>query len=620
MGRPTLLNGAQQAEILRRYQAGLNGTGPRESYASLAAEFGTSVRPIRDLIKGGRPDAQPRTRGGPAAMAAASAPPPPPVDLPPVELAPAEPTEADDDPTAAIDTGALIRDLVDTGGLAEFIRIFWSECVPQTYCHNWHIDAICEYLEAVTLGQISRLVINVPPGHMKSLSVGVFWPAWMWTLDPKLAFLYGSFDQSLLNSKQSEPMIELINSAPYQAAYPYVQLKGKAPAMREFKNTAGGFRFNTSPEGKGTGRHVDYLVVDDPMKPQDAIGTGGAVRKAAFAKVDNWFGGTLPTRVRKAIVLIMQRVHTDDLAGQCLAKGYESLILPARMTRRPMWPRDPRKEVGELLWPALFPEAKIRELEIELERTHSASAQLQQDPTPATGGIVEEPWTRLEWVDPPSRGRWCSSWDFSAKGTSEAHSKVAGQLWCATRCTITVREYLSELNERLAKVPGSYGDVRLRVLGGEREGERIATGQEYYLLVDWVGGLWNYVTSKSQFTMAHARPLWKQHARIKLIELKANGIPLVEEFRDKFVGIKGIEPEGDKEERLRVHSEKFEAGQVVFAPGADPVREELVKFPRFTWDDQVDAATQALDHLSNRNARYRENLRKIAAQGGGLIL
>lgn len=594
------LTEAQQVAVLQRHRAAQDGTGPSCSLRSLASEFNTSIRQIRDVLDGRQRSYRRAPR--PGAMPPSPAPAAPTPAMP--ELPPPLP-EPDVLTPETFDTGALIRDLVDNGGLAEFIKIFWSECVPQAYCHNWHIDAICEYLEAVTLGQINRLVINIPPGCMKSLSVGVFWPAWMWTLDPKLAFLFGSFDQSLLNNKQSEPMIELINSETYQAAYPYVRLAQQKPALREFKNTEGGFRFNTSPEGKGTGRHVDHLVVDDPMKPQDAVGG----RKAAFDKVNNWFDGTLPTRVRKAIVLIMQRVHTDDLAGLCLGRGYESLILPMRQVKRSMWARDPRKEVGELLWPAYKDEAKVRELEIGLK--HEASAQLQQDPTPATGGIIEEPWTRLEWVEPPTRGRWCSSWDFSSKSLETSHSKVAGQLWCATRCMTVVREYLSDLSDRLAKVPGANGDIRLK---------NLIEGEEYYLLIDWVGGYWNFVTSKAQFVMTHARPFWKQHARVKLIEAKANGIPLIEEFQAKFAGIRGVEPEGLKEERLRVHSDKFETGQVVFCPGADPVREELVKFPRFSWDDQVDAATQALDYLANKNARYRENLRKIAAGGGGFRL
>ncbi len=262
---------------------------------------------------------------------------------------------------ADFDEGALIRELVDRGGLSEFVKQFWGECVPQTLAWNWHLDAIAEYLQAVTVGQIKRLVINIPPGTGKSLNCGVFWPAYLWTLDPTIQIICGSFDQTLLNG-QSEKLIAILRSDRYRSAYPWVSLvNDKSPALREFKLSAGGYRFNTSPEGKGTGRHGDGAIVDDPMKPLDAQ----MQRKPAFTKIDNWFDGTLQTRIRKWLVCVMQRVHTDDLAGRCLAEGYESLILPMRQTRRVMWQppewvteraRDPRTEVGELLWPGLFPE------------------------------------------------------------------------------------------------------------------------------------------------------------------------------------------------------------------------------------------------------------------------
>jgi predicted phage terminase large subunit-like protein len=442
-----------------------------------------------------------------------------------------------------------------------------------------------------------------------SLNCGVFWPAWLWTLDPTIQILCGSFDQTLLNG-QSEKVLSILRSDRFRSAYPWVQLaNSKSPALREFKLTAGGYRFNTSPEGKGLGRHADGALVDDPMKPQDAIGQ----RKAAFAKVNTWFDGTLQTRIRKWIVCVMQRVHTDDLAGRCLAEGYESLILPMRQTKRPMWippewvrTKDPRTEPGELLWPdnPRFNEEGVRHLEIKL--ANEASAQLQQDPTPASGGIVEESWTRLEWIEPPERGTWVQSWDFSQKGTKEAHSRVSGQLWCATRELEMVRELLSTLNDRLARIPGAANDHIIRRLPSDR--------QVYDCLVDAVGGLWNFVTSKAQFVMAQDRAHWKR-ARVKLIEAKANGVPLIEEMKTRISGIIPVEPEGDKEMRLRAHTERFELGTVVFPPGkiGDEVREELIKFPRFTHDDHVDTATQALDRLGNKAAHFRENLRKAAA-------
>ncbi len=580
MGRPSQFSPDQEARILARL------AGPKPpTYAELAAEFGCSKRPFENMV------ARSKQRSTAA----------------PVILPPSAPFAALAAPELSVGDAQLVRALVARKGLHEFMRIFWPEAVPQTFLDNWHLHAMCEHLEAVARGEIKRLVINVPPGHSKSLVCGVFWPAWLWTLKPTTTFLTGSFDQSLLNN-QSEKMISIILSELYQQAFPGVKLAKKSPAMREFKNTAGGFRFNTSPEGKGTGRHVDGILIDDPIKPQDAI----LGRDAAFAKVDSWFDGTLQTRVREWIVLIMQRVHSRDLAGRCIDEGYETLILPARQVKRPMWIRDPRKEPGELLWPELFPEERVAAQELKLR--NEASAQLQQDPTPATGGFVEEAWTRLEWIEPPSKGVWAQSWDFSAKGSEESHSKVSGQLWCRTKEVRNLYQYLSSLDERLAKVAGSALDKRIIPVPDK---------SEHFLLIDWVGGHWNYVQSKAQFTAAQTRPFWP-NARKKLVELKANGPAIILEMKEHFHGIIGVEPEGTKEERYKVHTEKWEVSQVVYPPGprtvekkvylvgADVVREEHIKFPRYLWDDHVDTSTQALDELANANSRYRENLAKIA--------
>jgi phage terminase large subunit-like protein len=512
------------------------------------------------------------------------------------------------------DQGAVVRELVNRGGLREFIEIFWSAAEPRSFVGGWHIDAVCDHLEAVLCGDIKRLVICQPPGTMKSLCVGVFWPAYMWTLDPTISTLYGSFDQTLLNN-QSEKMLSIIQSEQYQSAYgDLYQLKAKNPALREFKNTSGGFRFNTSPSGKGTGRHVDGAVVDDPLKPQDAIN----LSEAAFKEVDAWYDGTLQTRVRKWLTIIMQRLHENDLAGRCIAEGYTPLILPMRQIKRSMWARDPRTEPGELLWPnnPRYTEEEVENLERKLALQGQASAQLQQDPTPATGGFVEERWCRLEWVEPPTKGVWVQSWDFSSKGTLESHSKVSGQLWCKTRDMKVAREYISTLDERLAKVKGSASDFRMISLPDR---------SEMFVLVDWVSGHWNFPASKAQFAMAQERPMWR-NARVKLIELKANGPAIIDEMKSKFSGIIGVEPEGTKEERYRVHTEKWECAQVIYPPGgrtegkkeywvgADAVREEHIKFPRFTWDDHVDTTTQALDRLTGGHHAYRENLAKIAGR------
>ena len=498
-----------------------------------------------------------------------------------------------------IDEAPIVRELIARRGLSEFVRRFWHCVEPGQYLENWHHAAIYEHLEAVTAGELQKLAMCVPPGTGKSLSVGVFWPAWFWAIDPTISALFGSFDQSLLGI-QSEKLTSILQDPLYRACYPHVELKRNKPGTKEFYLTAGGYRFNTSPEGKGTGRHVSGGVIDDPMKPQDAI----LAREAAFRKINTWFNGTVQTRVKEWMVLIMQRVHTLDLAGLCKEDGYTMLEIPMRQVKHTMWARDPRKEVGELLWPSnpRYTEAKIKELEKKLG--NEASAQLQQDPTPATGGFVEEPWTRLEYIEPPAKGVFIQSWDFSTKGTLESHSKVAGELWCRTRHLGHVYQYISTLEERVGKLVAGASKDRVVI--------KLPQGVEYYVLVDAVGGHWNFSQSCAQFTMAQARPLWNK-AFVKLIEEKANGPAIIERMSQQFAGIKGIIPKGSKEERLHRHTDRWDGGLIVYPPLplGDKIREEHVKFPRFTHDDHVDTTTQALDKLAGSNQAYHEMLRKI---------
>jgi predicted phage terminase large subunit-like protein len=502
-----------------------------------------------------------------------------------------------------IDRGALMRELVARGGLREFIRLFWPKVEQTKFINNWHVGAMCELLEDVTSGKTKRLCINVPPGCMKSLTCSVFWPTYLWALDPGKRLICASFDQ-LLVQRQAQMHINLVGDRDYQAAYPDVKLASKVPALRDFATTRGGFRFSTSVEGKVTGRHGHGAIIDDPMKPQDAI----LQRKSAFEKVNTWFDGTLQTRAADPanywIVLIMQRVHTDDLAGRVLSQdGWERLILPMRQTKRTQWARDPRQEPGELLWPSRFPETKVRELEVALKS--EASAQLQQDPTPMSGGIVEEQWTRIEWVEVPKKGTFVQSWDFSSRGSKESHSKVSGQLWAVSRDVRYLRELLCPLDDRLAKLPGAL-DSRL-ITVPERA--------EVFLLIDRVTGHWNFPRSQTEFLNAQRRAHWSR-ARVKILEKKANGQALIDVLKGKVPGIIGVDPKDSKEERLRVHSDRFETGQIAFPPGpiGDEVREQIIKFPRFTWDDDVDTCTQALDRLASKTERYRENLKIIAGR------
>ena len=140
--------------------------------------------------------------------------------------------------------------------LNHFIKQLWPQVDPSDYVPGWHIDAICEHLEAVTRGEIKRLVINIPPRHMKSLAVGVFWPAWEWLRNPAEQWLFASYAESL-SIRDSVKCRRLIQSPSYQALLsnfqPDLVLTGDQNTKIRFENNFGGYRLATSVGGALTG-------------------------------------------------------------------------------------------------------------------------------------------------------------------------------------------------------------------------------------------------------------------------------------------------------------------------------------------------------------------------------
>ncbi len=168
----------------------------------------------------------------------------------------------------------LDRELVAEGGLREFTRLAWAlvETSPQMVW-NWHIDVICEHLEAVSRGEIRNLLINVPPGTMKSLLVSTFWPACEWIDNPGSKFLFASYAQDL-SEKNAKMHRDIILSQWFHDRWGDLCAitKESTKKVRLFENDRRGFRFTTSTGGQATGRHADYIVGDDLVKAQDAEG------------------------------------------------------------------------------------------------------------------------------------------------------------------------------------------------------------------------------------------------------------------------------------------------------------------------------------------------------------
>jgi len=465
----------------------------------------------------------------------------------------------------------------------EFARQAWPVLEPATpFIDGMHVHAICEHLQAVREGRIRNLIINVPPGHAKSLLTAVFWPAWLWISLPASRWLFSSY-RAELAIRDSVRCRRLIESDWYQERWGGVyQLSGDQNQKDRFENTKTGYRV-VVPMRSGTGERGDYVVVDDPHSVDQA--ESDLSRRDAI----EWWDGSMATRLNDLAtghkVVIQQRLHEEDLTGHLLTShDYELLVLPAefdterRCSTSIGW-ADPRQEVGELLWPDKLTRACLEDVKRTLG-SYRYAGQYQQRPAPAEGGLFKRVWFRY-WrpadVDlPPVRVRapngdlisieavprpatfdtMIQSWDMSFK-EHETSDPVVAQVWAAKGADL----FLLDQVRRRMDMPSTKEAVKC-------------------LSQKW------------------------PNAAAKLIEDKANGPAVIQELKHDIPGLIAVNPEGGKVARAHAVSPQIESGNVylpypAIAPWVLEFLEEVTAFPNSRNDDQVDAMTQALNRLRN---------------------
>lgn len=313
--------------------------------------------------------------------------------------------------------------------LSGFIREAWHVLEPNArYSHNWHIDAIAEHLEAVTDGRITRLLINVPPGSSKSLIVSVLWPAWEW--GPRgmrsMRYLATSFNDGPVK-RDTRKCRDLILSEWYQSLWPEVRLT--RTAEMSFANSDTGTREGVA-FGSLTSQRADRLLIDDPHSTETA--ESDAERARTTRKFREGAINRLNDQERSAIVVIMQRLHEDDIAGTImkLGMGFERLILPMeyepeRCCATSIGFSDPRQHDGDLLDPQRFPRETVEALKRDMG-SYAFASQYQQRPTPREGGMFKRHWFDGKIIgEAPSGTRWVRHWDLAATAKKTA-ARTAG--------------------------------------------------------------------------------------------------------------------------------------------------------------------------------------------------
>lgn len=277
---------------------------------------------------------------------------------------------------------------------------------------NWHIDAICDHLEAVTRGDIRRLIINIPPRHAKSTLISVLWPAWVWTFHSSSKWLYASYGASL-SVRDTIRFKDVISSMWYQSLFGD-RFKLTKTLEDNVRNNKEGFRLASSVSGGSTGEGGDFIVADDPHKIEEAE------NEVARQNVIDWWTQTINTRLNNPKtsrqVVVMQRVHEGDLSGYLLESntGYTHLKLPMKYepttyVTKIGW-KDPRTVEGELLWPERFGPEEVDQLEKDLLEYGFAS-KYQQSPAPKGGAMFQRQWMQLESMYPVEVKRVIRYWD-----------------------------------------------------------------------------------------------------------------------------------------------------------------------------------------------------------------
>jgi predicted phage terminase large subunit-like protein len=413
---------------------------------------------------------------------------------------------------------------------------------------NWHLEAMAEKLSQVAGGKIRRLIITLPPRNLKSLFCSVALPAWFLGHHPFERVVVVSYSD-LLTRQHANDFRRLVNDPTYRATFPAMRLDRDTD--REITTTQRGKRIATSIDGTLTGLGGNLIIIDDPIK------LGDAMSESARTRVIEWYRSTLLSRgddkAMTRIVVVMQRVHENDLVGYLLERGgFDILNLPAIAQRTETFDLGHghfyTRQKGELLHPEHEPVNVLAELKHKMGPI-SFSAQYQQSPFPPGGRIIRRKWlTIYDGIQPRPGDHIIMSWDIALSETESGDYSA---------CVVLLRR------------------------------------REVFYILEVVRGRFRFEPLKRKVMEIKER--YGSSATL-LIEECSISTGLIQSLREQSINVTTYKPDTDKRARLIAQSDLFAGGSVQLPPRADWLEEftaELLAFPG-RHDDQVDALTQGL--------------------------
>lgn len=453
---------------------------------------------------------------------------------------------------------ALLRE-----DLGAFVHKCFKTLEPGTpYRRNWHIDALCYHLGRVARGECRRLIINVPPRSMKSICASVAFPAWVLGHKPTIKLMCVSYGRELVR-KQALDFRTIVDQPWYHDLFADLGMDRKRQRDTEITTAANGYRFASALGGGVLGRGADIIILDDPIKPQDAA--SDKLRRHTNDLYDNAIYTRLNEKTKGAIIIVMQRLHEDDLVGHVLEKeDWEVVAIPAIETEDRAYRVGPSRNdvyfrhAGEVLHAEREPQEVLDLLRRNLGSLGFA-AQYQQQPLPLEGNYVKRQWIRYYDTAPAAFDLVVASWDTASTDTATSDYSVC-TVWGMAQQEL----YLIDVIRQRLEAP----DLRRLIE---------ATHQQW-------------------------------HAAATLIEDTDVGRAIGQELRRSSRVVRPLmwRPKYEKEARFLAQSPKFESGQVLLPREARWLASyinELLAFPNGRHDDQVDSTAQALDWLTARLAQ-----------------
>ncbi len=447
----------------------------------------------------------------------------------------------------------ILAAAIRTDFLTFLRKVFAEICPGEPFLMNWHIDTICHEIELAIAGPDHRLIINMPPRSLKSIIVSVALPAWLLGHDPAMRIICVSYTDDLAR-KFARDFNRVVAAAWYRKVFPATAAKPGKISESEFVTGKNGFRLATSIGGTLTGRGGHVIIIDDPMKANDAES------ETERNRTNSWFNNTASSRLDNQatgiIIVAMQRLHQNDLTGHLLSSpGFRQLSLPAIAFEETVYAlgngRLHTRKPGDFLHPERNPPAIVERLRAEIG-SRDFAAQYQQDPVPAEGALFRLSWLRYveRQTDATGFERIVQSWDIASK-VGAANDYSVGTTWGISGQTAT----LLDVQRVQMEIP------------------------DLLRLIEMTATIW--------------RP------QCVLIEDANTGSAVIQLLRKYTqLSIIDIRPKMDKFVRASQATAAFESGRILVprdAPWLAEFLSELLGFPNTRHDDQVDSTTQFIN-------------------------